>query len=493
MKKLILILSTILILLLTVVLPGLASPGENGWSQPGILSQNVPANFPDIVADDYGQAHAVWAEKRGEVCTYDTVTYAVYARGEWSSPVDILISPVAPYCVGDTTIGYSAKDALLTVAWVDYRLYVASASVSQASNVSKWSNPVIVDDTAAHFPKIAVDRDGRVHLVYIRTQPFLGIYYTYSDDQAASWTDPTLLHALADQTSSDRVNIAIDGQGQIFVVWSDEFTDRGTDRGGIVYMSRSFDRGLTWDLPVVIDQKDDRYWQNYGAGEINVITAPPDTVMLVWAGAPGSHRWYQYSLDGGTTWSQPGLVAPTDVYNGAGLRNYNGGMGLAVDGCGGIHLLSSGSLHLTHLVWNNGVWGIIDSIFTFDPYWPRIAVAGGDQLLIVSAFSPDHSQAHVENLRVWQLSSQTPNSCAYVPLATATVDFAQNPDTATEQVDWSPSTPVSTNAPLPTDSQQVDVRSALTYNTNFPITLASILVFIFVTLALIGKLWKVDR
>ncbi|MBN2145989.1 MAG: exo-alpha-sialidase [Anaerolineales bacterium] len=378
--------------------------GGSEWSVPQLISNpGMPAYQPDLVSDPYGRVHVIWVELTAAEsgCNYDTVMYSYYYQGNWSTPADILVSPVSPYCAAEPALAYSFYDNHLHLVWYDYRLYYSSSVADTAFSAGSWTEPVIIDAVAARRPDIVVDSIGRIHVAYYRDQPYWDVYYTRSDDGGQNWLPPVLIHEALPQYRIDRIDIAVDDRDRIHVVWFDELKDGVNERGGTIFYTRSTDHGESWNMPFIVEDKGPDYTDAYGPGEINVTTSGGDRVFLVWAGAPSSQRWYQWSEDGGETWSAPELVAPMDIYDGAGLRNYNEGMDMAADSAGQIHLVSSGSGRFTHMVWQDGIWYGPDEILTFEPVWSRITILNGNDIFVVGAFTEKFTQLPASDMRIW--------------------------------------------------------------------------------------------
>lgn len=255
---------------------------------------------------------------------------------------------------------------------------------------------------------IVVDNKGVIHVAYYRDQPEWEVRYTQSTDGGRHWTTPHVIHRAPSGNVLNRIVLKIDARDRLHMVWYDELKTGGNERGGTVFYVRSTDHGKTWNQPLVVDQKDERYIRGYGAGEITVGVVDDDTVMLTWAGPPASQRWYQVSQDGGDTWSQPALVAPMDVLGGQGLRNYNWGMDLAADSAGRLHLVTSGDSGLVHLEWRVNSWLPPQIVYWDNTEWQRIAVSLGNTVCIVGVLWPPEGSGSIPQVIFTDWQSDAP-------------------------------------------------------------------------------------
>jgi len=356
------------------------------WSLPVRVSEEgIPANRPDVLADTSGQVHLFWLARLDNTkdCLYDTTMYARFSDGVWSEPRDVLVSP-SGWCLSLTAAAFSPQDGRLHAVFTDYNLYHSSASAGEAGSARSWSAPVLIDSNAL-YPDVVVDSKNRIHVAYYHNRPDWEIYYSRSDDGGLHWTAPHFIYDAQGDDIIESLELAVDEQDRLHLVWSEQFFDGVTQRGGIVHYVRSTDAGSTWESPFVIDKKDARYVPAYGAGEIAIVTAGKDQVHVVWNGPPSGHRWYRWSADGGATWEAAQPVAPLDAFSGQGLKWYNAGSDLAVDGAGRVHLLTS-STKTVHAIWQDGHWSALDVLLPIGPYWPRMAISNGNMLHVVSAY-----------------------------------------------------------------------------------------------------------
>lgn len=399
-----------------------AAPSLEIWSPQTALSDlENAANQPDIVANAYGRVHLFWVEKRdpSSPCSWDTIMNRMVMGNEWSEPQEILLSP-SNRCVTEPAATIGQNDGRVHIVWSDlYFLYYSWAPIDEANRAGAWAEPVVMEATNARRPDIATDAEGQIHVAYYCAQPSWEVFYTQSDDGGQNWASSQVIDKAPADHRLESVDLAADGQGRIHLVWTAELVSKNMSRGGDVFYSRSTDHGVSWEKPLMVDQKDSRFRTDYGAGEIAVATVGQDEVHLAWAGAPLGNRWHQWSSDGGATWHSPELVAPLNALGGDGLRRFAGGMDMAIDSLGRVHLISA-SKELVHMTWEEGVWSGIDSLLPYDPYWPRIAIGAGNQIYVVGVFLPDQIQSDPSTgSSIWFMRAQTNAPTISLPTATA--------------------------------------------------------------------------
>ncbi len=142
-------------------------------------------------------------------------------------------------------------------------------------------------------PAIAVDPDGRVHMLWNdATSGNDEIYYTKSADGGDTWATKKRLT----WTSGGSTNpaIAVDSSGHLHAVWHDN-----TPANFEIYYKRSTDCGATWTTGKRLT------WTLGDSVSPAVVADSSGTIHLVWEDrTPGNYEiYYKKSTDGGTTWT----------------------------------------------------------------------------------------------------------------------------------------------------------------------------------------------
>jgi len=145
-------------------------------------------------------------------------------------------------------------------------------------------------------PTIAVDRWGKIHLVWYDDTPGNSeIYYKNSPDRGATWT----LSKRITWTEGDSIApaIAIDYPGNLHVVWYANYAYTPNKDG--IYYKKSTDGGATWTLSKLL------FWTDGNSLAPAITIDTSGNLHLVWDDSyPGNYELlYKKSTDGGDTWT----------------------------------------------------------------------------------------------------------------------------------------------------------------------------------------------
>jgi hypothetical protein len=379
----------------------------HGWSQPVLLSPGEQSSwFPDVAADMTGRVHVVWSAniRTGDDDSpvpegYDVVMYTSAQDGqEWSEVADIVALPME---AGGTAVTRPAllidPQGVFHITFKSSTIYYSHAPVESISSAAtSWLSPRLISALqVGYYSRLALDRQGRLHLVFtqdIYDQTNLDcsscsdMFYRQSDDNGLSWSAPTDISNLP--TGSAKPQILIDGQGYIHVIW-EEGPGIGlgqlADPTRIMYAA-SYDRGKTWTPPAEFVTPSGQ------ARNAAIGLDGGSKLLVVWLNLPEDVVYYQLSRDQGHSWSPPepipGVWGGWSVYS-TRLDDY----AMATDSAGNTHLVLVGrtaedqeSLSVLHLTWDGSNWSESEAITTLVgsvPEWPRIAIGLGNQLHVV--------------------------------------------------------------------------------------------------------------
>ena len=254
--------------------------------------------------------------------------------------------------------------ALLLVA-VIFPLGVAAAALD-------WSNPVNVSDSPddrSYFPDIAIDGNGNLHVVW--TDIISGVptvQYSGSTD-GVSWSGAVTLYP---RWSWGNAAIAIDSQDNLHVVF-DSYSFENIDE--ILYTSSS--DGETWPEGVNISNNEG----NSSLPDIAIDSG--DALHVVWQDdTEGNFEIYYSASSDGETWS-----APLNISNNEG---YSGYPAVAIDGEDTLHVIwmdgtFSGNEVLYSTSSDGETWSDPLNISSMDGWSqnPDIAIDGDDVLHVV--------------------------------------------------------------------------------------------------------------
>jgi hypothetical protein len=257
---------------LPLALPVSASPWQQGgpWNTPVNLSNTTTKSaFPDLAVDGAGHIHVVWSEYFSDHTGWgDAIFYTMWDGTSWSTPNDILISPSGR----SSHLPAIAVDqrGLIHIVWTDtVDVFYSHAWAQDASwRANSWSTPKVLASGGTHWPDIAVDDHGNVHVVWTGNPTegleLIGencvsgcpeIYYARSTDGGQTWLP--VVNVSTSREHSTYPNLAIGQKGDVHIAWTE--TTYGEDPLSTMY-ARS-PNGEAWDDPVEIvvgDQKPSR-------------------------------------------------------------------------------------------------------------------------------------------------------------------------------------------------------------------------------------------
>jgi len=202
-----------------------------------------------------------------------------------------------------------SPNGILFAAWTEYE---GALQFSRSSDGGRsFSNPIQVagdEDAPARGPSLTVDNQGTVHFAWtVGEDHSADIYYAYSSNWGMSFTDPQII--TESDGHSDAPKIAADRNGIIHLVFAEG--DRILSSRYEIYYSRKQRSDGTFEQPRVVS--------SFHSGQIRS-TAFPDiainengSIYLLWELYPdrGQHSrglGYAYSFDGGSSFSNPGLI-----------------------------------------------------------------------------------------------------------------------------------------------------------------------------------------
>jgi hypothetical protein len=191
----------------------------------------------------------------------------------------------------------------------------ASWSSSTGDQIISSSSP---PNSKIYAPALAAGPQGQLYAVWVQgigINP-MEVFFSKSEDSGNNWTGTSgdfQISALDGQSvynagiyGSRRIDIAVDGEGRIFVVWPEKYTQADFDTSQEVMVVISTDGGTTWinsDLDFPISDTLTNIQPNYPALAID----HNDNVHVVWNQInPATGKadiYYSASTDHGATWS----------------------------------------------------------------------------------------------------------------------------------------------------------------------------------------------
>lgn len=251
-----------------------SAPGD--WSAPlAIFSTDDRVQDTAIVTDAYDIVHAFWivgAAPEAKSSAPWAIYHASKENDRWARPADIILSPGG----GSAQAPEIAADPYgrLHLIWhgPNNKIYYSSADGREAGNSRGWSKAKMLGSGLNHSG-IFADQAGRLHVVYPGTGNS-GVYYTTSSDGGDTWSGSVNVAPTASRESAaaDYAQASVDSQGGIHVVWTEFKLPDGWPPLGVFY-SRSVDNGATWSTPfrLASDGYDIAAVRTSSDGSINVL------------------------------------------------------------------------------------------------------------------------------------------------------------------------------------------------------------------------------
>jgi len=368
------------------------------------------ASEAEVVGDLNGVIHVFWAygaPDNEESGAAQAIYYVRQQDGQWSEPVDILISSgdrvARMHAVVSDPRGY------LHITWSGGdSIFYSRAYAPDAGNSRAWTQPKALTSGAVSLsPAIAHAPTGELYVLW--SQGGSGLMFVRSEDGGQSWSDPSaIFEASGPRELAASGRIAVDEAGRLHVVFTYAVenadpanTDLHVRNPHYLYYMRSDDQGKTWTEPLLV-VPEPRF------GEINVAIYGSDTVHLAWNGRAGRNgRYHRWSEDGGESWSNVIEVLPPAPQSPIGDGGLTGFPALATDATGALHMVSATGGGDYYFRWDDGAWsspvlispGLDGSGVTGESgslEQPSIAISQGNQL---------HAVFHDGFERIWHTSA----------------------------------------------------------------------------------------
>ena len=216
---------------------------------------------PSLAVDHNDVIHVVWNQD-DPLTGIDEIYYSRSTNGgqTWSSQTsETIISYGDGQAAGYPEIAVGANNEILVV-WREADDLVTNRSVVNISISTNggdtWSGttadiPLTQSFRIISDPRIIVDSNGIVHSIWKGTQdevsPFhYEVYHSRSTDNGITWSGMTEEQMVSYYPPGDYScnipNIGVDGQGNVVVVWDEDYTDDNNE----IMVSASTDGGLNW-------------------------------------------------------------------------------------------------------------------------------------------------------------------------------------------------------------------------------------------------------
>lgn len=364
-------LCALLILLLPTGVVARFSQQSVSWGEPERLAQN--AGYTVAVSDVSGAVHLFYVEgyRSANALSERAVMYLHRDEGEWSEPVDVIVSP------SQTEMYLNAvevdSEGFLHLLWNDAQaLYHSSVHVTQAETVREWRTTLVLTGPIPIADMIQ-DSSGQLHVLARRD--FATISYVTSGDGGQTWSGPEIVFTISDseEYAIGGIQLASGVAHNLYATWSLNAEEYDWTPWS-VWFGRSLDGGRVWDRFQEVAT------ERCGFSDVTVDSA--GNVHLVWGRGiifPDG-RWHQWSADDGATWTTPALLFPQFSHASGDTAGY----GFALDGEGLLHLVNSfgqgDQSAAYHLVWLGDRWSQPELILRHNAHGTRVVVSLGNQI-----------------------------------------------------------------------------------------------------------------
>jgi hypothetical protein len=192
-------------------------------------------NSPAIATDYKGQLHVALEERDKDLNLVD-VYYVQSLDGAKTFTTPFDISDPGKSSIADIAI---EKNGAIDVAW-SYTTSVQNSPdiflARSPNGGTTWATQVDISNTpgVSSQPDVAVGPDNKIHVVWKDTtsgEKRPDIFYCFSSDSGASWSNPESVSSTAGPASEPA--IAVGEDGTVYVAWEDTAGDRSA-----IYYSR---------------------------------------------------------------------------------------------------------------------------------------------------------------------------------------------------------------------------------------------------------------
>jgi hypothetical protein len=206
----------------------------------------------------------------------------------------------------------AGPDGTLYAAWTEYEgaLWLSRSS----DGGERFSEPLRIGGSAekpARGPALAVGDDGVVYLAWtVGEVPAADIHFARSSDGGRSFTEPSVVHA--SEGHADAPKVVIDRQGVLHLVYAESPT--GPLQQYHIRYTRSLDGGATFEEPRVLAREPNG---NHTAHFPHLDVDRHGRIYVLWDLFPDPRPrplglGFTYSDDGGRSFAAPSVVPGSD-------------------------------------------------------------------------------------------------------------------------------------------------------------------------------------
>jgi hypothetical protein len=397
------------LLLLHAFIPTIArAEGPITWTTPAQIPYEDPnVNTPFLLTDAAGTIHAFSSQKVAGTFSRVIMYNRWQREAGWSTPVDILISPL--HDEAHAPAAYLDSKGIIHLIFfgghdVSANIYYSSAPALHADDATAWS-PSIAIASGARPPItlwIAGDVDDNLYVLFGANLDGTGIYATASTDSGTTWSLPEIIFGTyTDTLWPYSLRMLYGESGRLYAVWN-VLNKRAW---GFAAYSTTFDFATQrWNEPTLLAEGVEG--GILGVQSLSLLEYRGELFAMYDNGIPeqGVVRLVQRSSDGGRTWSE--AVRPFPEHVGG-----NGPSAFVADSGGHLHVFFGQRTQGTaaqqrhgmwYSEWHEGVrsWGGVHDIISgplvqdiegdkgFDPSAATAVVSQGNLLMVVWRTDP---------------------------------------------------------------------------------------------------------
>ncbi|MBM4430595.1 MAG: exo-alpha-sialidase, partial [Chloroflexi bacterium] len=371
-----------LLLLLNVSGDVWAQAQEPGWSEPVRLSEpdyQAPAVLPDVVAAPAGKVYVIWAQNLDEQEAHSEMLYlSIWDGQHWSEPTDVIYDRIwTPRIALDS-------QGKLHVVWEGFAggvSYSWAWSQEAPRNPRNWAKPVFLpsDGRQPWWPTILVDSQDRLHVTWSDVslaEPRLYASDASRGQQTCVSGCQSVWYTHSDdggQSWSSPIKLTSEGMMAYVHVTHLDFQDNlyAAWVAGGIYITSSRNHGDTWASPV-------RVVEGMGVEQIGIGSNRAGAIVVAWTPGP----YVSLSYDGGMSWSNP-MRLPDLSATQQSWPAQGGELDMVTDSADMVHLFVYG-----HYLWNGREWQV-EPLPALDPcatavYKPKVALGQGNLVHLVT-------------------------------------------------------------------------------------------------------------
>lgn len=273
------------------------------WGDPQAVEiEEKDTSFLTSATDTLGNIHVVWVESSHLAdASKPSISYLRWEGSAWTGP-ETIIQNLDGQPLQLTL--HSDSQSRLMLAWVDGStgdLLFSWANLDQANLPSGWATSTVLPSPSQFnsSPDVIVDSTGRIVVAYAITHnEDRGIYIVQSTDNGFTWSPYIQVFdgVLAQWELVDAPKITLDGDGVLHLLFIRRSSHIGQPVG--LYYTQSKDGGMTWSDPGIVS-KGEIFWSD-------IVSYDNHTVHRLWQEENELvvANLSQVSLDGGATWDK---------------------------------------------------------------------------------------------------------------------------------------------------------------------------------------------